>query len=173
VIVNAGLCRFGCWMFDAPLYRSENGDQHALHAVPDWEGRLSRCRSLRASKTCIAWTEAGNVPEGGEGQPLQTNVRIAPPCLTSALLVMTRSLGRKRHGKAAAHTDVVVLRPAHRNGTLLFEVLNCGRKLTPNTDTASGSRAEQAGDASNGFLLSQGYKLVWAAWQSDTGPASA
>jgi Alpha/beta hydrolase domain len=77
------------------------------------------------------------------------------------------------NGKVVAQTDVIILRPAHPNGTLLFEVLNRGRKLTPgyfdDTDAASGSRLEQADDAGNGFLLSQGYTLVWAAWQGDIG----
>jgi hypothetical protein len=78
---------------------------------------------------------------------------------------------RNSDGKVEASTDVVILRPAHPNGTLLFEVLNRGRKLTPgyfdDTDTASGSRLEQSDDAGNGFLLAQGYTLVWAAWQGD------
>ena len=50
---------------------------------------------------------------------------------------------RNSDGKVEASTDAVILRPAHPNGTLLFEVVNRGRKLAPgdvdDRDTASGS----------------------------------
>jgi hypothetical protein len=83
---------------------------------------------------------------------------------------------RDTGGRVEAVTDVVILRPAHPNGILLFEVVNRGRKLFPGatgeTDGAASSRLERADDAGNGFLLTQGYTLVWAGWQGDT-PASA
>lgn len=78
---------------------------------------------------------------------------------------------RDAAGRVEAVTDVVILRPAHPNGTLLFEVVNRGLKLVPgatdDTDTAASSRLENADDAGTGFLLTQGYTLVWAGWQAD------
>ena len=89
----------------------------------------------------------------------------------NAVIVDLDRAPRNSDGKVEASTDVIIVRPAHPNGTLLFEVLNRGRKLTPgyfdDTDTTSGSRLEQSDDAGNGFLLAQGYTLVWAAWQGD------
>ena len=73
--------------------------------------------------------------------------------------------------RVEATTDVVILRPAHPNGTLLFEVVNRGRKLLTGwaQDTAPlpGIRLTTPDDAGNGFLLDQGFTLVWAGWQPD------
>ncbi|TPG49652.1 hypothetical protein EAH89_20960 [Roseomonas nepalensis] len=83
---------------------------------------------------------------------------------------------RNAEGRVEAVTDVVILRPARPGGTLLFEVLNRGRKLLPgwaqDGDGAGSIRLERPEDAGNGFLLEQGHTLVWAAWQIDspTGP---
>ena len=78
---------------------------------------------------------------------------------------------RNTKGQVEATTDVVILKPAHPNGTLLFEVLNRGRKLMPgwldDTDGIASSRLTQAEDGGNGFLLDQGFTLVWAGWQLD------
>ena len=83
---------------------------------------------------------------------------------------------RTLQGRVEAVTDVVVLRPRNPNGAMLFEVVNRGRKLLPgwtqDVAAADGMRLEKAGDAGNGFLLRQGFTLVWAGWQGDT-PASA
>ena len=80
----------------------------------------------------------------------------------------------RSNGRVEATTDVVILRPAHPNGTLVFEVANRGRKLlvgaAGDSDGTAGSRLERASDVGNGFLLEQGYTLVWAGWQGDTVP---
>ncbi len=82
---------------------------------------------------------------------------------------------RNAAGRVEAETDVTILRPQHPNGTLLFEVVNRGRKLLPgwldDTDAAAGSRLASAEDAGTGFLLEQGFTLVWAGWQLDTARA--
>ncbi len=81
---------------------------------------------------------------------------------------------RNAAGRVEATTDVVILRPARPNGTLLFEVVNRGRKLvtgwTQDTDGTAGIRLDRPEDAGNGFLLDQGFTLVWAGWQGDTLP---
>lgn len=78
---------------------------------------------------------------------------------------------RNAQGRVEAVSDVVILRPARPNGILLFEVLNRGRKLlTGSAQDATGMgpiRLETAEDAGNGFLLDQGFTLVWAGWQSE------
>ncbi|MGH6917510.1 MAG: alpha/beta hydrolase domain-containing protein, partial [Geminicoccaceae bacterium] len=72
-----------------------------------------------------------------------------------------------------AVADVEILRPlGGGNGTILLEVPNRGRKLMSilfdeTADATSASRLEQASDAGSGFLLSQGYTLVWVGWQGD------
>lgn len=62
---------------------------------------------------------------------------------------------RNTAGRVEATTDVVILRPAHLNGTLLFEVLNRGRKLMtgwvdePTCSKAPGSNAPRTPGAAS------------------------
>ena len=75
-------------------------------------------------------------------------------------------------------TDIDVLRPADRskgNGILFFNVVNRGNKggLTSfNADVPTGL-AQTVGDnnalkmAGDGFLMEQGYTIVWFGWQGD------
>jgi hypothetical protein len=85
---------------------------------------------------------------------------------------------RTADGRVEAVADVAILRPLDGgNGTILVEAPNRGRKLMSvlfdETDgAAAAGRLEQATDAGNGFLLSEGYTLVWVGWQGDL-PAAA
>ena len=98
-------------------------------------------------------------------------VALDPQDPRNAVIVDLSLAPRNAEGRVETVTDVVILRPQRQNGTLLFEVLNRGRKLMPgwtqDTDTNASIRLEQASDAGNGFLLESGYTLVWAAWQAD------
>ena len=84
---------------------------------------------------------------------------------------------RNVDGKVEATSDVIILRPVHPNGILLFEIPNRGRRLMSawfdNSSIQGSVRLDQADDAGRGFLLSQGYTLVSAGWQADApkGPA--
>ena len=69
-------------------------------------------------------------------------------------------------------TDVEILRPtdpAKANGGLLYDVVNRGRKLVHvlMNEAPSASTLVKPGDAGNGFLMEQGWTLVWSAWQGD------
>jgi len=79
-------------------------------------------------------------------------------------------------GKVQARADVVILRPAKPNGTLIVEAPNRGRKLIgamiDESSVPGSSRLQKPEDAGNGFLLSQGYTLAWVGWQADV-PAGA
>jgi len=66
--------------------------------------------------------------------------------------------------------DVYILRPKGTgNGVLLYEVSNRGGKAMMGVfNYASGSRDPRAAeDFGDGFLLEQGFTLVWAGWQFD------
>jgi len=81
---------------------------------------------------------------------------------------------RDAQGQVRAQADVVILQPQHPNGRLLVEVPNRGRKLMGlgmDNAPAQYDRLAEAGDAGDGFLLSQGYTLAWIGWQGDI-PAS-
>ncbi|MBO1080909.1 alpha/beta hydrolase domain-containing protein [Roseomonas haemaphysalidis] len=106
----------------------------------------------------------------------RATIALDPADPRNAVIADLAAAPRNAGGRVEATTDVVILRPARPNGTLLFEVVNRGRKLLPgwvgDTDGASAIRLNSAEDAGNGFLLEQGYTLVWAGWQGDA-PAGA
>jgi len=105
----------------------------------------------------------------------RATIALDPADARNAVIADLALAPRNSQGRVEAVTDVVIIRPAHPNGTLLFEVLNRGRKLLPgwtqDTTDAAGIRQEQAADAGNGFLLESGFTLVWTGWQADTAPA--
>jgi hypothetical protein len=111
--------------------------------------------------------------ERGQAEKITARATIAldPADPRNAVIVDLDRAPRNAQGRVEATTEVVILRPARPNGTLLFEVLNRGRKLvtgwTQDTDAAPAIRLEQASDAGNGFLLEQGFTVVWAGWQHD------
>ncbi|MBC9206770.1 hypothetical protein IBL26_07970 [Roseomonas aerophila] len=110
---------------------------------------------------------------GGQAEKITARATIAldPADPRNAVIADLDRAPRNAEGRVEATTEVVILRPAQTNGTLLFEVLNRGRKLVTgwaqDTDAAPAIRLERAEDAGNGFLLEQGYTLVWAGWQHD------
>jgi Alpha/beta hydrolase domain len=84
---------------------------------------------------------------------------------------------RTAEGRVEAVADVEILRPLDGGtGTILVEAPNRGRKLMSilfdeTADAKAAGRLEQASDAGNGFLLSEGYTLVWVGWQGDLSAA--
>jgi len=75
-------------------------------------------------------------------------------------------------GLVEAVSDVEILRPvdpAKGNRRLLYEVANRGRKLALVLldDAPGGNALARADDSGNGFLLRQGYTIVWSGWQGD------
>lgn len=83
---------------------------------------------------------------------------------------------RNAAGLVEATSDVVILRPADAtrgNGVLLYDVVNRGRKLGLNllNDAPMGNAVRTSAEAGNGFLMRQGYTIVWSGWQHDVAPA--
>uniref|UniRef100_A6W0M1 Alpha/beta hydrolase domain-containing protein n=1 Tax=Marinomonas sp. (strain MWYL1) TaxID=400668 RepID=A6W0M1_MARMS len=69
-------------------------------------------------------------------------------------------------------SKVSVLRPIDQekgNGTILYEVLNRGRNLSMGLLNLSTGvdLPETLEDAGDGFLMKEGYTLVWSGWQTD------
>ena len=83
---------------------------------------------------------------------------------------------RAADGRVHFSADLYVLRPAETekgNGVLLFEIANRGRKglLGRFNRGAGGSQDPMApADFGDGFLMKDGYTLVWVGWQFDVQP---
>ncbi|WP_267427830.1 alpha/beta hydrolase domain-containing protein [Methylobacterium sp. GC_Met_2] len=84
---------------------------------------------------------------------------------------------RNARGMVEYKTDLFILRPkdpARGSGTLLFEVLNRGRKFLFNWVLDAPAQAAQAVndprsavDAGTGLVLRRGDTLVWSGWEAD------
>jgi hypothetical protein len=81
---------------------------------------------------------------------------------------------RNAAGKVEAVSDVEILRPSdpkRGNGKLFYEAVNRGNKQSPNVfndaTSATSKAMTKAADAGNGYLLREGYTLVWSGWQGD------
>jgi hypothetical protein len=117
--------------------------------------------------------EGRNFGARGTAEKITARATIAldPADPANAVIADLDRAPRNAAGKVEATTDVVILRPQRPNGTLLFEVVNRGRKLlnswAQDGEAVAGSRLEQAADMGNGFLLEQGFTLAWAGWQPD------
>jgi Alpha/beta hydrolase domain len=71
--------------------------------------------------------------------------------------------------------DFCLLKPADPrgfNGRILYDVINRGNKLalTAFNDAPASPNLSAAADAGNGFLMRQGYAVLWSAWQGDVAP---
>jgi len=76
---------------------------------------------------------------------------------------------RNARGKVEYSAEFDILRPADAakgNGTLLYDVNNRGRKVAlRNFNDAPASNAlDKPEDAGNGFLMRNGFTLVWSGW---------
>ena len=79
---------------------------------------------------------------------------------------------RNASGNVEFSSDFYIIKPkdpARGNGTVLYEVSNRGNKgMLAFFDFASGSTDPQnASDFGDGFLLEQGFTLLWVGWQFD------
>jgi hypothetical protein len=79
---------------------------------------------------------------------------------------------RDANGRVTFTADLYVLAPkdaAHGNGVALFDVLNRGRKNIIRDFNRGPGIADPTAEADfgDGFLMQQGYTLVWVGWQFD------
>lgn len=132
---------------------------------------VTRLEVLSRDTAALGGREFG--PRGAaEKITARATIALDPANPRNAVIADLDRAPRNAQGRVEAVTDLVILRPARPNGTLLFEVPNRGRKLLPgwtgDTDGTASIRLERPEDAGNGFLLERGFTLVWAGWQADT-----
>ncbi|RVT99589.1 hypothetical protein EOD42_05790 [Rhodovarius crocodyli] len=105
----------------------------------------------------------------------RATVAVDPADPRNAIIADIDRAPRNAQGRVEAVADVTILRPERPNGTLVLEIPNRGRRLIltllEETSAEQSARVQQAADMGRGFLLSQGYTLVWVGWQGDVTPA--
>ena len=104
-------------------------------------------------------------------------VAVEPDDRQNSIIVDIERAPRNAQGLVEATSDVEILRPtipSNGNRTLLYDVLNRGRKLglTILDDMGIINDLVKSGDAGNGFLMNRGYAVVWSGWQGDLDTAS-
>ena len=92
-----------------------------------------------------------------------------PTLSLNAVIVDLDKAPRNAQGRVEYTSDFYILRPtdlAKGNGALLYDVNNRGNKralIQFNSAPASNDPAAPA-DAGNGFLMRQGFSVVWSGW---------
>jgi hypothetical protein len=82
---------------------------------------------------------------------------------------------RNDQDQVAYWADVFILAPvdpAKGNGALLYDVNNRGNKLALRmfNDSGGGNNPAAVEDAGNGFLMRQGFTIVWSGWDGELLP---
>ncbi|MBI3066705.1 MAG: hypothetical protein HYY82_17440 [Deltaproteobacteria bacterium] len=82
---------------------------------------------------------------------------------------------RNRRGRAEYSSDFCILKPldmARSNGKIFFDAPNRGGKriVAFLNDAPQSNDPSTVEDAGNGFLMRQGYTIVWCGWQGDLLP---
>jgi hypothetical protein len=90
-------------------------------------------------------------------------------------IVNLQEAPRNRHGRVEYSTDFFILKPldlARGNGKIFYDAPNRGGKriLAFLNDGPQSNDPTMLEDAGNGFLMRQGYTIVWCGWQGDLAP---
>jgi hypothetical protein len=107
----------------------------------------------------------------------RAHLAVDPADPHNAGIVDLRLAPRNARGLVEFTADLTILKPvdlARGNGRLFYDVLNRGNKigLILMNDAPGQNDPKAAADAGNGFLMRQGYTVVWSGWQGDV-PAGA
>jgi hypothetical protein len=116
---------------------------------------------------------AGSIDRFGASQPAEkfearATVQLDPANSRNQVIVDLDRAPRDVQGKVEFEADVLILRPAKSNGTMIVEFPNRGSSLflglLNDLDHSANEGMDQAG---NGFLFAKGYTLVVVGWQGD------
>jgi hypothetical protein len=127
-----------------------------------------------ASRSTVAGGQAfGSV---GAYEKLSGTIEFAldPRDPRNARIVDLDRAPRAADGRVHFTADLYVLRPVDStrgNGVLFFEVSNRGRKglLSRFSGAAGSDDPSTAADLGDGYLMREGYTLVWVGWEFDLG----
>jgi hypothetical protein len=100
-------------------------------------------------------------------------VEVDPEAPANARVHDLKRAPRNARGRVECATDFFLLkpvRPEKGNGRLLYDVHNRGNKLavwTFNSAPTITNDPKTAADAGNGFLMRQGYSVLWTGWNAE------
>jgi hypothetical protein len=106
---------------------------------------------------------------------IRATLEVDPEAPRNAGIVDLAAAPRNAAGHVEFIADVVLLKPVdleRGNRRIFYDVLNRGEKIGLNlmNDGPWEDDPTTAEDAGNGFLMRQGYTIVWSGWQGDLGP---
>jgi hypothetical protein len=102
----------------------------------------------------------------------RATMAVDPAARANVTIVDLERAPRNAAGRVEFVADVAILKPTDMrrgNGKLFYDVLNRGNKigLVLMNDAPGANDPAKAEHAGNGFLMEQGYTVVWSAWQGD------
>jgi hypothetical protein len=100
---------------------------------------------------------------------------VDPKHRLNRIIVNLDKAPRNRRGRVEYSSDLFILKPvdmARGNGKIFFDAPNRGGKriLAFLNDAPEANDPNTLADAGNGFLMRQGYTIVWCGWQGDLLP---
>lgn len=98
------------------------------------------------------------------------HLTVDPAAPANRMIVDLDKAPRRRDGRVAYDVDVTILRPADARKArrvLVSDILNRGGRIVTGLN---GPRSRAATDPGDGFLMRQGYTLVWVGWQAGLAP---
>jgi hypothetical protein len=104
----------------------------------------------------------------------QMRLEVDPLVEANERVVDLRLAPRNEKGRVEFRTDFFLLKPIdprRGNRRLFYDVNNRGNKLALSAfNNQGGNDPKSAADAGNGFLMRQGYSILWCGWNGDVKP---
>jgi hypothetical protein len=101
-------------------------------------------------------------------------LEVDPGAAANARVVDLKLVPLNKRGNVEFWSDFFLLKPVdptHGNRRLFYDVNNRGNKLALGAfNNRGGNDPKTAGDAGNGFLMRQGYSILWCGWNGDVLP---
>jgi hypothetical protein len=163
-------------MFVLTIVATSTALGSSLPAQPAATAGITRIEITRVESPAFEGRSFGNV---GQYEKLVGRAygEVDPTDPRTAGIVYLDRAPRNADGKVEYTTNFYILKPIdlqRGNRTLLYEVVNRGRKymLASNTSavgfgvgSGGGDDPKTAADAGDGFLMSSGYTLAWSGWE--------
>jgi len=121
----------------------------------------------------MPFTQGHSFPHSGPYEKLvgRMHVEVNPDDPANTHIHDLELAPRNERGHVECWTDFFLLKPVdprRGNGRILYDVTNRGNKLALWTfNEARGNNPTTLADAGNGFLMRQGYTLLWTGWNGD------